>query len=137
MFLHASWNFTASLMGGFFFVAYFVVWVPLFLAFITLIFFIARRERKIIRRVLAVEQGGLLTKEEIELAGSLMSRIRWLMSAGSWKIYQQRRKYLRAMTRLAFCYWHVERALSARSETISMAQIPQFRNEIMQLKVQT
>jgi protease PrsW len=134
MFLHASWNFTASLMGGFFFVAYFVIWVPLFLTFIALVFFMARRERKIIRRVLAVEQDGLLTREEIDLAGSLMSRIRWLLSAGSWKTYLQRRKYLRAMTRLAFCYWHVERAMSAKSETVSMAQIPQFRNEIAQMK---
>jgi RsiW-degrading membrane proteinase PrsW (M82 family) len=134
MFLHASWNFTASLMGGFFFVAYFVIWVPLFLAFIGLILLIARRERKIIKRMLAVEQGGLLTRQEIDLAGSLMSRISWLMSAGTWKIYQQRREFLRAMTRLAFCYWHVERAVSAQSETLSMAQIPQFRNEIAQLK---
>jgi len=134
MMLHASWNFTASMMGDYFFIAYLVVWVPLFLLFIVFIFLIARRERKIIKRVLAVEQGGLLTPDEIDLAGSLTRRIQWLLSASGWTSYQNRRKFLRAMTRLAFCYWHVERALSASSETLSLAQIPQFRNEVAQLK---
>ncbi len=134
MTLHALWNFSASLLGGFFFLAYFVIWVPFFLAFIGFIFFIARREKKIMKRVLAVEQGGLLTREEIDLAGSMMGRIRWLLSSSGWKTFQARRKFLRAITRLAFCYWHVERALSAKSETLSMQQIPQFRSEISQIK---
>jgi RsiW-degrading membrane proteinase PrsW (M82 family) len=134
MTLHALWNFSASLLGGFFYIAYFVIWVPLFLAFISFIFFIARREKRIIRRVLAVEQGGLLTQGQIELAGSLIGRFRWLMSSSSWKTLQTRRKFLRAVTRLAFCYWHVERALSARSKTLSMQQIPQFRSEISRMK---
>jgi len=134
MMLHALWNLSASAMGGAFFIAYFVVWVPLFLGFIVFIFLIARREKRIIKRVLAVEQGGLLSPQEIDLAGSLMSRIHWLISANSWKKFQARRKYLRAVTRLAFCYWHVERALSAKTETLSMAQIPVFRSEISQLK---
>jgi RsiW-degrading membrane proteinase PrsW (M82 family) len=136
MLLHASWNFTASAMGDYFFIAYFVIWVPLFLGFIVFIFLIARRERKIIRRVLAVEQGGLLTREEIDLAGSLINRMQWLMSASGWTRFQNRRKFLRAITRLAFCYWHVERALSSSSETLSMAQIPMFRKEISNLKMQ-
>jgi RsiW-degrading membrane proteinase PrsW (M82 family) len=134
MTLHALWNFSASLLGNLFFLVYFVVWVPLFLAFIGMILFIARREKKIMKRVLAVEQGGLLTREEIDLAGSIFNRIRWLMGSNSWKKYQARRKFLRAITRLAFCYWHVERALSARTETMSMQQIPQFRSEIAQIR---
>jgi RsiW-degrading membrane proteinase PrsW (M82 family) len=134
MMLHALWNLSASAMGGLFFVVYFVVWVPLFLGFIVFVFLIARREKRIIKRVLAVEQGGLLSAQEIDLAGSLMNRIHWLISANSWKKYQARRKYLRAVTRLAFCYWHVERALSAKTETLSMAQIPVFRSEISHLK---
>jgi hypothetical protein len=135
MLLHASWNFTASAMGDFFFIAYFVIWVPLFLAFIGFIFLISRRERKIIRRVLAVEQGGLLTQQEIDLAGSLIKRMQWLMSSSGWTKFQNRRKFLRAVTRLAFCYWHVERALSSSSETLSMAQLPVFRKEIASLKM--
>jgi protease PrsW len=134
MTLHGLWNFSASLLGGFFFAAYFIIWVPLFLAFIGFIFFIARREKRIIKRVLAVEQGGLLSSDEIHLAGSLMSRIRWLMSSRNWKTLQARRKFLRAVTRLAFCYWHVERALSAKTETLSMQQIPIFRSEISQIR---
>ena len=134
MTLHALWNFSASLLGNYFFFAYFVIWVPLFLGFILFIFFIARREKRIMKRVLAVEQGGLLTQQEIDLAGSVVGRMRWLISSSTWKKYQARRKFLRAVTRLAFCYWHVERALSARSETLSMQQIPVFRSEISQLK---
>jgi protease PrsW len=134
MTLHSLWNFSASLLGGFFFVAYFIIWVPLFLSFIGFIFFIARREKRIIKRVLAVEQGGLLSSAEIDLAGSLMSRIRWLISSRNWSTLQARRKFLRAVTRLAFCYWHVERAVSSSSETLSMQQIPLFRSEISQIK---
>jgi protease PrsW len=134
MTLHASWNFTASLLGGFFFVAYFVIWVPLFLTFIAVILLIARREKRIIKRVLAVEQGALLSPADIELVGSLMNRIQWLTSSNTWKKFQNRRRFLRSVTRLAFCYWHVERAFSAKSETLSMQQIPLFRTEIAELK---
>ncbi len=134
MMLHALWNFTASLLGQYFFLTYFLVWVPLFLAFIFLIVMIARREKKIIKRMLAMEQGSLLTQQEINLAGSIMERWRWLLASSSWNKMQNRRDFLRAITRLAFCYWHVERARSSQSETISMQQIPQFRNEVARLK---
>ena len=134
MTLHALWNFSASLLGQYFFVAYFIIWVPLFLGFIGFIFLIARREKKIIKRVLAVEQDGLLSRAEIDLAGSVMGRFRWLMASRNWNTLQARRKFLRAVTRLAFCYWHVERAISARTETFSMQQIPVFRSEISQLR---
>ena len=134
MTLHALWNFSASLLGGYFYVVYFIIWVPLFIGFITFIFFVAKREKKIMRRVLAVEQGGLLSHQEIDLAGSVFGRLRWLIASNSWKKFQTRRKFLRAVTRLAFCYWHVERALSAKTETLSMQQIPVFRSEISQIK---
>ena len=133
--LHLLWNVSAALMGGFFFVAYFVVWVPLFLFFLGMIFLMALRESRIIRRSLAFEVGTLLTDQELKLAGSLRERIRWLLAAvNDWKKLQARRRFLTAVTKLAFCYWHVESATMANQETISAQQIPRFRSEITALK---
>ena len=47
---------------------------------------------------------------------------------------QARRRYLRAVTKLGFCYWHVARANAANNQTISLPQIPIFKAEIAALK---
>jgi RsiW-degrading membrane proteinase PrsW (M82 family) len=138
MFLHSLWNFTASMLGGLFFVVYFVVWVPLFVVFIVVICIMANRERKIIKRTLAMEvAGGFLSQAEVDLASSLRQRMKWLMSSFSnRKKFNARRGFLRAITKLAFCYWHVENANQAGNFTISLPQIPKFRKEIDGLRYQ-
>lgn len=138
MTLHSLWNLTASMLGGFFFVVYFVVWVPLFVVFIVVICIMANRERKIIKRTLAMEvAAGFLTQGEVDLASSLRQRIKWVMSAFSNRAkHKARRSFLRAVTKLAFCYWHVENANRAGNSTISLPQIPKFRKEIESLRYQ-
>lgn len=138
MFLHSLWNFTASMLGGLFFLVYIVVWVPLFIIFIVVICVMANRERKIIKRTLAMEvAGGFLTQAEVDMAGSLKQRIKWLMSSFSnRKKFNARRSFLRSITKLAFCYWHVENANRAGNSTISLPQIPRFRKEIDGLRYQ-
>lgn len=138
MFLHSLWNFCASLLGGAFFIAYVIFWVPLFLVFLIVIFTMAGRERKIIRNVLQVEVAtGFLSAPEVELAGSIGQRMKWILSAkGDRAKFNARRHFLRAMTKLAFCYWHAERANAAGIQTISLPQIPKFRAEIKNLRFQ-
>lgn len=132
--LHSMWNLCASLMEGMFFVAYFVVWVPLFLIFLGAIWFTGRREKRIVGSHLALEEGGLLTKAELDVAASTWKRIRWLLSSGNLQQYSARRRFLRAVTKLGFCYWHMERAMTARTETISLHQVPKLRQIISRLK---
>jgi hypothetical protein len=134
MLLHSLWNLSASLMQGYFFAVYLIVWVPLFFIFLGFVVLLARREKRIIRRLLAVEEGGLMTNSDVELAGSLRRRLHWLLAARNRKQFSARRRYLHAVTRLAFCYWHAERAASESTQTVSLQQIPRFRAEIAALK---
>lgn len=136
VFLHAMWNGIAQAAGSMFLVAYFLIWVPLFAIFIGVIFYSARRERRIVKEMLAFEvSNGTINAEELELIGSLIARARWVVSSMKDKErLQARRRYLRAVTKLGFCYWHVSRANAANSGTISLPQIPIFKAEIAALK---
>lgn len=136
VFLHAMWNGIAHAAGSMFLVAYFLIWVPLFAIFIGVIFYTARRERRIVKEMLAFEvSNGTLNAEELEMIGSLIARARWIAASMKDKErLQARRRYLRAVTKLGFCYWHVARANAANSGTISLPQIPIFKAEIAALK---
>ena len=138
VFLHSLWNGVASLLGPLFFVAYLFIWVPLFLAFLGLIIAMAVRERRIIRDMLGFEvASGTLTQQELDLVSSLGARLRWLtQSMNDRARFHARRKYLRAVTKLGFCYWHVSRANAASHQTISLPQIPKFKAEIAFLRSQ-
>lgn len=138
VFLHSLWNTVASLLGAMFFVAYLVIWVPLFLAFLGLIIAMAVRERRIIRAMLGFEVStGTITQQELDLVTSMGGRFRWLtQSLNDRARFNARRKYLRAVTKLGFCYWHVSRANAANHQTISLPQIPKFKSEIAALRSQ-
>jgi protease PrsW len=134
--LHAMWNGIAHAAGSLFLVAYFLIWVPLFAIFIGVILYTARRERRIVKEMLAFEvSNGTINAEELEMIGSLIARARWVASSMKDKArLQARRRYLRAVTKLGFCYWHVARANAANTGTISLPQIPKFKAEIAALK---
>lgn len=137
--LHGLWNLIASFaVGGMFFIVYFVVWVPVFLIFLGVIFFMARRELKVIREMLAIEVAtGLMTQQQLELVGSFLERTKWVMSSFSDRAkFKARRKFLRASAKLAFCYWHVARASAAGGQTMSLPQIPKFKQEVAALQRQ-
>ncbi|GBC83787.1 Protease PrsW [bacterium HR11] len=136
-FLHALWNFIGSLAGAFFFVLYLVVWVPLFLAFLGGVVYLVVREGRIVRRMLASEVGRLISEDELRIAGSFWGRVRWLLaSLGNPPRWQARRRFLRALTKLAFCYWHVERAQAAGAQTMSLPRIPRLYEEVRRLRGQ-
>lgn len=131
--LHSAWNFVAS--RGHFFTVYFLVWVPLFFAFLGVIAWLARRERLVMREMLRPEvAAGLLTQQQLDLVSSLFARIGWTLSVlGDRARYRARRDFLDCAARLALCYWHVVRASQAGTQTMSLPRIPQFRAELQAL----
>jgi RsiW-degrading membrane proteinase PrsW (M82 family) len=136
--LHFLWNTLAGLTGslGGFLAVYLLIWMPLFFTFLAFVLWMGFRESRLIRRMLEPEVAlGLLTREQADIAGSWPRRVRWLFStAGNLQRLGARRKFLHAATRLALCYWHVERASSAGGMTMSVGQVPVFRNELARLK---
>lgn len=139
VFLHGLWNTIASFAGvGGFLILYFIIWVPLFLIFLGVMIYLAKREAGLIREMLIVEVSrGLISQEHLELASSFFKRVQWLLSSLSdWKQFNARRRFLRAVTKLAFCYWHVARASAANNQTRSLPLIPQFQAEVLELRGQ-
>jgi len=143
--LHALWNgiaVAASIMLGFvgYFIVYLVVWVPLFLIMLGVMLYMASREAKLIKEMLAIEVArGLISPEQLELIGSSLARLKWLSAtafSGNWKKFTAQRQFLRSVTKLAFCYWHVARASEAGSQTQSLPQIPKFQLEVKALKAE-
>jgi protease PrsW len=136
--LHGCWNLIASLSGMLFFVVYFLIWVPLFLVFLTVVFFIARRERKILRDMLSIEVAtGLLSQQQLDLISSFFDRTKWVLAVLSDRQrFSARRKFLRSAAKLGYCYWHVARANAVGMQTISLPQIPRFKTEVATLQKQ-
>jgi RsiW-degrading membrane proteinase PrsW (M82 family) len=132
-FLHFLWNTLASVAGGAgFFILYFIFWMPLFLGFFGVVVWMGQRESKLIRRQLQFEVArGLLTQDQADLVSSWTRRTAWLLSSlSNGARFAARRRFARASTRLALCYWHIERAQAAGGETVSFSQLPQFQKEV-------
>lgn len=145
VFLHALWNGVAVFVGGIggggaYLLFYLVVWVPLFLIMFGVMIYMVHREAKLIKEMLVIEVArGLISSEQLEIVGSSIARIKWLASSvmsRNWKKFSAQRRFLRSVTKLAFCYWHVARASQANSQTQSLPQIPKFQAEVMQLKAE-
>ncbi len=135
--LHSLWNTMAGLAGpAGFLMLYALVWVPLFLVFLTLVLVMGHRESNLIRRQLEREIAtGLVTAEDVARLGSWPRRMSWLMKAlGNPDRLAARRQYLYAAARLALSYGHAERASVAGGHTQSLGQIPLFRREIERLR---
>jgi protease PrsW len=136
--LHSLWNTLASFAENKFLFVYFGVWVPLFLIFISVLFYVGRRERLILRQMLAPEvAAGLLSTQQLDILSSTLRRISWLLaSLNNWKQLRIRQDFLRAAAKLGFCYWHASRAAAASQNTISLPQIPKFRKQVAELQKQ-
>jgi RsiW-degrading membrane proteinase PrsW (M82 family) len=131
--LHMIWNGMATFLGGGFFIGYLVFEVPFFLIFVGFMFYVARRENKILRESLAIEVArGLIPQEHLNIATSAFKRTGWVFGGK----FSARRKYLRAISKLGMSYWHVQLAQAAQSQTRSLPQIPILQAEIMELQGQ-
>jgi len=138
MMLHALWNGIASINGRIFLLMYFVVLVPLFHVFVGTAIYLARREGRILREMLAREVGrGLITEDQLKIASSVIGRWSWLTSAmGNNQLFSARRRFLRAVTKLGLCHWHVARAAAAQAGTQSFTLIPKLQAEVLGLRDQ-
>ncbi|MFQ3582376.1 MAG: PrsW family glutamic-type intramembrane protease [Chloracidobacterium sp.] len=131
--LHMIWNGMAVLLGGGFLIGYALFEVPFFLLFIGFLFYVARREGKILREMLSVEVArGLITPEQLAIVTSAIRRTLWPLQGN----FAARRAFLRNVSKLGLSYWHVQRAVAAQSETRSLPQIPRLQAEIMRLREQ-
>lgn len=138
IFLHALWNSLASSSPGGFWIGYLLLEVPLFIGFVFVIFALVRREGRILKQTLAAEvERGLISPEQLEIAISVFRRSGWIASAfGNSKLFNARRKFLRAIAKLGLCHWHNLRAVTARGSTGSLSVIPKLQAEIFKLRDQ-
>lgn len=129
--LHAIWNGTASFGEGVFWTGYLLFELPFFLGFILFLFYIARRERKILSEMLSAEVGmGLITGEHLKTVTSSLRSLGWILSGVGTGKYTPRRRFLRALAKLGLSYWHIQRATAAHGVTRSFRLSPQLRTEV-------
>ncbi|HEY7161761.1 MAG TPA: PrsW family glutamic-type intramembrane protease [Acidobacteriota bacterium] len=137
MILHGFWNAIATATRGLgYYIAYAMVWVPLFIIFVCGVIAVVRREQKIIKRMLApqVDQN-VITSEQYDIVTSLRKRMSWIFSAMSnARLMNARRRFLRFTTKLAFSYWHIELAARENSNTISTNLVTDYQNEVRRLQ---
>lgn len=137
MILHGFWNAIATATRGLgYYIAYAMVWVPLFIIFVCGVIAVVRREQKIIKRMLApqVDQG-VITQQQYDIATSLRKRMSWIFSVmNNARIMNARRRFLRFSTKLAFGYWHMELAARENSSTISSNLVSEYQNEVRRLQ---
>jgi protease PrsW len=134
VFLHSLWNTIASL--GLFFIGYALIQAPMFCVFLAVIIYTVYREGRILKQSLAVEVGrGLITQRQLDIAISVFRRTGWVASAiGNSNLFNARRQFLRAVSKLGLCHWHVQRAAKAGAETTSFPLIAQFQAEVFSLR---
>ncbi len=136
MFLHALWNSFASFGSGAFFAGYFLFEVPVFCVFLVAIFHLVGREGRILKQSLAAEvERGLITQHQLDIAISVFRRTSWVAAAiGNPKLFNARRRFLRAVAKLGLCHWHKQRATEAERSTDSFPLISQFQAEVFSLR---
>ena len=143
MALHSTWNTAAG--GGQFFGVYLLIFVPVFLGVILILYFGRRREARIIRRQLEPEVArGVLSPGEIALLSSSKARRRAGQRVRLLRGRKGRRavrEYCRAASDLAFHRQRVARglapggAVAAQSEARLIAQLHAAREPIADLVV--
>jgi protease PrsW len=106
MFLHALWNLSASINAALYFIVYFLIMVPTFVAVLVSIYFALRREGRIVREQLRHDlDRGRLTESELELLASVRGRMGASFNAltkGGYRSWRTRREFNRVASELAF-----------------------------------
>jgi RsiW-degrading membrane proteinase PrsW (M82 family) len=115
MFLHATWNLSAS-FGAAFLLAYLLIMVPAFFGLMGVVLYAQARERKIIRaNLMPYLQTGHFAPHEVEALCRFGGRTKTLMSAmsaggmGGWR---REARFQQAASELAFHRWRTERGIS-------------------------
>lgn len=106
MCLHSLWNLSASINAALYFIVYFLIMVPMFVAVLISIHFALRREGRIVREQLRLEIAqGRLTEAELELLSSVRGRMGASFQAltkGGYRLWRMRKQFNRVASELAF-----------------------------------
>jgi RsiW-degrading membrane proteinase PrsW (M82 family) len=138
--LHMFWNGSALVIGILFreaglIMVYLVVELPFFACFVGFSFWIMRRQKKIIREMLAIDVArGLISQDHFERATSAFRSTGWLLASIFSGNYRATSRYIRAIGKLGLSYWHIQRATVAQGQTASFQQNPLLRQEILRWK---
>ncbi len=120
MSLHGMWNLSATISGLLYFVVYFLIMVPVFIAVLITIYFALRREGRIVREHLLCDlQQGVVTAQEYELLCSVRGRMGASWQAwrtGGVRLWRVRKSYHSTASELAFHRARVARGLAAADE---------------------
>lgn len=115
MFLHATWNLSAS-FGAAFLLAYVLVMVPAFFGLVGVVLYAQARERKIIRaNLMPYLQTGHFAAHEVDSLCRFGGRTKTLMaamSAGGVGGWRREARFQQAASELAFHRWRTERGIS-------------------------
>jgi hypothetical protein len=106
MFLHATWNFSASFSPAIFFLTYGAVMIPTFVFALVSIIFAWRREGRVVREYLMCDlQRGIFSQEEYNrlctVSGRMGASFRALTKGGFGK-WRARMEYNQIASELAF-----------------------------------
>jgi hypothetical protein len=137
MFLHSLWNFSASMGAAPYFIVYFLIMVPMFVAVLVSIYFALRREGRIVREQLRRDlDGGRLTQSELELLSSVRGRMGASFRAltkGGYRSWRTRRQFNRVASELAF---HRNRIAQGQRVTDSAALEESYVRQLSELRGQ-
>jgi hypothetical protein len=115
MFLHGTWNLSAS-FGAAFMGVYVLVMVPTFFALLGIVLYAQARERRIIRaNLLPYVQTGHLSPAELQALCAFGGRLKTLYAAataGGMKGYRREACFQQAASELAFHRWRTERGIT-------------------------
>ena len=120
-----------------FFVAYIAIQVPFFLFFTIFLVYIMRRQRRILREMLAMDVvRGLIPEDHARIATSAVQGQGWKWKGLLNGKYRARSRYIRSIGKLGLSYWHIQRATAAKGETASFQQNPILRDEVLKWRDQ-
>jgi RsiW-degrading membrane proteinase PrsW (M82 family) len=139
MSLHGLWNLSASINGLLYFVVYFFIMVPVFIAVLVTIYYALQREGRIVREQLASDlQQGFFTPQEYECLCSVRGRMgaSWRAfrngGVGMWRV---RVRYNNTASELAFHRNRIARGLLAPDEA-ARAREELYRRALYELGAQ-
>jgi len=116
MFLHSLWNLSASINAALYFIVYFLIMVPMFVAVLVSIYFALKREGRIVREQLRHDlEQGRLTQAELEMLSTVRGRMGASFKAltrGGYLSWRMCRQFNCAASELAF---HRNRMAQGRS----------------------
>ncbi|HEY0081264.1 MAG TPA: PrsW family intramembrane metalloprotease [Pyrinomonadaceae bacterium] len=137
IFLHALWNLSASVSAALYFVVYFLIMVPMFVAVLVSIYFALKREGRIVREQLRHDlERGYLTESELEILASVRGRMHASFKAltkGGYRSWRTRREFNRVASELAFHRNRVAQGHAVRDgaavEELYIRQLSELRGQ--------